>query len=73
MAGQRLVLSFYNLPALMAAYYFGRRRAVETAVRERRKYEQDELLFESAEIARLRAKAETLKASGEIAKAPALR
>jgi uncharacterized protein YeeX (DUF496 family) len=46
---------------------------VETAVRERRKYEQDELLFESAEIARLRAKAETLKASGEIAKAPALR
>jgi putative nucleotidyltransferase with HDIG domain len=31
-AGQRLVLSFYNLPTLMAAYYFGRRRAVETAV-----------------------------------------
>jgi putative nucleotidyltransferase with HDIG domain len=31
-AGQRLVLTFYNLPTLMAAYYFGRRRAVETAV-----------------------------------------
>ena len=31
-AGQRLVLSFYNLPTLMAAYYFGRRRAVATAV-----------------------------------------
>ena len=46
---------------------------VEAAVRERRNYEQDELLFESAEIARLRAKAETLKASGEITKAPALR
>jgi putative nucleotidyltransferase with HDIG domain len=30
-AGQRLVLSFYNLPTLMAAYYFGRRRAVEAA------------------------------------------
>jgi putative nucleotidyltransferase with HDIG domain len=30
-AGQRLVLSFYNLPTLLAAYYFGRRRAVETA------------------------------------------
>jgi hypothetical protein len=43
---------------------------VEAAVRERRKYEQDELLFESAEIARLRAKAEALKASGETAKAP---
>jgi hypothetical protein len=42
-------------------------------VRERRKYEQDELLFESAEIARLRAKAETLKTSCEIAKAPASR
>ena len=46
---------------------------VDAAVRERRKYEQDELLFESAEIARLRAKAETLKTSGEIAKAPASR
>lgn len=46
---------------------------VDAAVRERRKYEQDELLFESAEIARLRAKAETLKASEEIAKVPALR
>jgi uncharacterized protein YeeX (DUF496 family) len=46
---------------------------VDAAARERRKYEQDELLFESAEIARLRAKAETLKASGEIAKAPGLR
>jgi putative nucleotidyltransferase with HDIG domain len=31
-AGQRLVLSFYNLPTLLAAYYFGRRRAVEAAV-----------------------------------------
>jgi len=31
-AGQRLVLTFYNLPALLAAYYFGRRRAVEAAV-----------------------------------------
>lgn len=31
-AGQRLILSFYNLPTLVAAYYFGRRRAVETAV-----------------------------------------
>ena len=31
-AGQRLVLSFYNLPTLLAAYYFGRRRAVEVAV-----------------------------------------
>jgi len=41
---------------------------VEAAVRERRKYEQDELLFESAEIARLRAKAEALKTSGGIAK-----
>jgi putative nucleotidyltransferase with HDIG domain len=30
-AGQRLVLSFYNLPTLLAAYYFGRRRAVEAA------------------------------------------
>jgi hypothetical protein len=49
------------------------KKDVEAAVRERRKYEQDELLFESAEIARLRAKAETLKASGEITKAGALR
>jgi len=31
-SGQRLVLSFYNLPTLLAAYYFGRRRAVEAAV-----------------------------------------
>lgn len=31
-AGQRLVLSFYNLPTLLAAYFFGRRRAVESAV-----------------------------------------
>ena len=30
--GQRLVLTFYNLPSLFAAYYFGRRRAVQTAV-----------------------------------------
>jgi putative nucleotidyltransferase with HDIG domain len=31
-AGQRLVLTFYNIPTLLAAYYFGRRRAVETAL-----------------------------------------
>jgi putative nucleotidyltransferase with HDIG domain len=31
-AGQRLVLSFYNLPTLLAAYFFGRRCAVEGAV-----------------------------------------
>src|ERR1700688_125706 len=31
-SGQRLVLSFYNLPTLLAAYYFGRRRAVEAAL-----------------------------------------
>ena len=31
-AGQRLVLTFYNLPTLMAAYYFGRCRAVEAAL-----------------------------------------
>lgn len=31
-AGQRLVLTFYNLPTLMAAYYYGRRRAVEAAL-----------------------------------------
>ncbi|MGA8556223.1 MAG: HD domain-containing phosphohydrolase [Candidatus Acidiferrales bacterium] len=31
-AGQRLVLTFYNLPTLWAAYYFGRRRAVEAAL-----------------------------------------
>jgi putative nucleotidyltransferase with HDIG domain len=30
-SGQRLVLMFYNLPTLFAAYYFGRRRAVEAA------------------------------------------
>ncbi len=30
--GQRLILSFYNLPTLFAAYYFGRRRAVEAAL-----------------------------------------
>jgi putative nucleotidyltransferase with HDIG domain len=31
-AGQRQVLSFYHLPTLLAAYYFGRRQAVLTAV-----------------------------------------
>ncbi len=31
-SGQRLVLSFYNLPTLFAAYYFGRARAVQTAL-----------------------------------------
>ena len=31
-AGQKLVLSFYNLPTLFAAYYFGRTRAVQTAL-----------------------------------------
>jgi putative nucleotidyltransferase with HDIG domain len=31
-AGQRLVLTFYNIPTLLAAYYFGRRRAVEAAL-----------------------------------------
>lgn len=31
-AGERLVLTFYNLPTLFAAYYFGRARAVQTAV-----------------------------------------
>ncbi len=31
-AGQRLVLNFYNLPTLFAAYYFGRKRAVQTAL-----------------------------------------
>jgi len=30
--GQRLVLTFYNLPTLFAVYYFGRRRAVQSAV-----------------------------------------
>jgi len=30
--GQQLVLTFYNFPTLFAAYYFGRRRAVQTAV-----------------------------------------
>jgi len=30
--GQRLVLTFYNLPTLFAAFYFGRKRAVQTAV-----------------------------------------
>jgi putative nucleotidyltransferase with HDIG domain len=30
--GQQLVLTFYNLPTLFAAYFFGRRRAVQTAV-----------------------------------------
>jgi putative nucleotidyltransferase with HDIG domain len=30
--GQRLILSFYNLPTFFAAYYFGRRRAVEAAL-----------------------------------------
>jgi putative nucleotidyltransferase with HDIG domain len=31
-AGQRLVLTFYNLPTLLAAYCFGRRRAVAAAL-----------------------------------------
>lgn len=31
-SGQKLVLSFYNLPTLFAAYYFGRARAVQTAL-----------------------------------------
>jgi putative nucleotidyltransferase with HDIG domain len=31
-AGQRLVLTFYNIPTLLAGYYFGRRQAVEAAV-----------------------------------------
>lgn len=31
-AGQRLILTFYNLPTLFAAFYFGRRRAVQTAL-----------------------------------------
>jgi len=31
-SGQRLVLTFYNLPTLFAAYYFGRRRAVMAAI-----------------------------------------
>ena len=31
-AGQKLVLSFYDLPTLFGAYYFGRSRAVQTAV-----------------------------------------
>jgi len=31
-AGQRLILTFYCLPTLFAAYYFGRRRAVQTAI-----------------------------------------
>src|SRR5579872_6721152 len=30
--GQRLVLTFYNLPTLFAVYYFGRRRAVQASV-----------------------------------------
>jgi putative nucleotidyltransferase with HDIG domain len=30
--GQRLILNFYNLPTFFAAYYFGRRRAVEAAL-----------------------------------------
>ncbi|MGA8368135.1 MAG: HD-GYP domain-containing protein, partial [Candidatus Acidiferrales bacterium] len=30
-SGQRLVLSFYDLPIIFAAYYFGRSRAVQTA------------------------------------------
>jgi putative nucleotidyltransferase with HDIG domain len=30
--GQRLVLTFYNLPTLFAVYYFGRRRAVQSAI-----------------------------------------
>lgn len=31
-SGQKLVLSFYDLPTLFAAYYFGRPRAVQTAL-----------------------------------------
>ena len=31
-SGQKLVLTFYNLPTLFAAYYFGRSRAVQTAL-----------------------------------------
>src|SRR5579872_360819 len=31
-SGQRLVLTFYNLPTLFAVYHFGRRRAVEAAL-----------------------------------------
>ena len=31
-AGQRMALTIYNLPTLFAAYYFGRRRAVEASV-----------------------------------------
>jgi putative nucleotidyltransferase with HDIG domain len=31
-AGQRMALTVYNLPTLFAAYYFGRRRAVEASV-----------------------------------------
>ena len=31
-AGQRLILTFYDLPTLLAAYYFGRRRAMASAV-----------------------------------------
>jgi putative nucleotidyltransferase with HDIG domain len=31
-SGQKLVLSFYNLPTLFAAYCFGRTRAVQTAI-----------------------------------------
>lgn len=31
-SGQRMVLMFYNLPTLAAAYYFGRKRAVEAAI-----------------------------------------
>jgi putative nucleotidyltransferase with HDIG domain len=31
-SGQRMALTIYNLPTLFAAYYFGRRRAVEASV-----------------------------------------
>lgn len=31
-AGQKLILSFYDLPTLFAAYYFGRSRAAQTAL-----------------------------------------
>lgn len=30
--GQRLILTFYNIPTFFAAYYLGRRRAVEAAI-----------------------------------------
>jgi putative nucleotidyltransferase with HDIG domain len=32
LGGQRLILTFYNIPTFFAAYYLGRRRAVEAAL-----------------------------------------